>query len=86
MNEEGFSFQRGLLTTWLSGLTAACPTELVDCSDLTRDGVIDVTDFSTFSVLFGTASTNWPPNCLLPEVVRDNHARLSPLKGAGVFI
>jgi hypothetical protein len=44
--------------------TEQCPQSLFDCADLNGDGWVNLTDFSTFQVLFGTVNSNTPPNCL----------------------
>ena len=33
------------------------------CTDLNADGVINLVDFETFSLLFGATSSNTPPTC-----------------------
>jgi hypothetical protein len=43
--------------------TAQCPAALFSCADLNQDEWVNLTDFSTFQVLFGTENTNSPPNC-----------------------
>ena len=43
--------------------TVICQQELFDCADLNQDDWINLTDFSTFQVLFGTVSSNSPPSC-----------------------
>ena len=36
---------------------------MIACADLNQDGWVNLTDFNTFQVLFGTVNTNSPPDC-----------------------
>jgi len=47
----------------LSGPSPDCSTEQFECSDLDGSGLVDLTDFATFAVLFGTEPTNTVPDC-----------------------
>jgi hypothetical protein len=47
----------------LRGPTEQCPQERFDCADLNQDDWVNLTDFSTFQLLFGTVSSNSPPDC-----------------------
>jgi hypothetical protein len=41
-----------------------CDAPARDCCDLNGDRTIDLDDFATFAMLYGTASTRFVPDCL----------------------
>jgi hypothetical protein len=43
--------------------TPQCTAEFFPCADFNQDGWVNLTDFSTFQVLFGTVNSNSPPDC-----------------------
>jgi hypothetical protein len=41
-----------------------CDADQFACSDLDMDGDVTLNDFSTFALMFGTVSTDAPPDCM----------------------